>query len=104
MCFEFKKCSSKIKRTADTSKCISKRYEVCLNNTKDLFETPKMRINHYLNCNGKSSILESVLTTDALCCKVFGLQSWALQETNFAIVEAVWVECQENPKRTGRCI
>ena len=30
--------------------------------------------------------------------------AWALQETNFAIVEAVWVECQENPKRTGRCI
>ena len=36
--------------------------------------------------------------------KRFVYNAWALQETNFAIVEAVWVEYQENPKRTGRCI
>ena len=44
----------------------------------------------------------SQLTYCVAKCLVYN--PWALQETNFAIVEAVWVECQENPKRTGRCI
>ena len=83
MCFEFKKCFSKVKRTADTSKCSSKRYEVCLNNAKDLFETPKMRINHYLNCNEKALFSESVLTADVLCCEVFGLQCLGSSRNKF---------------------
>ena len=54
--------------------------------------------------------MEKVLFSEVLSqlrynvAKCLVYNAWALQETNFAIVEAVWVECQENPKRTGRCI
>ena len=54
--------------------------------------------------------MEKVLFSEVLSqlrycvAKCLVYNAWALQETNFAIVEAIWVQCQEKPKRTGKCI
>ena len=51
---------------------------MCLNKIIDLLEsihTTKVCIlNHYLNFSGKSFILASALTTNVLCCEVYGLK------------------------------
>ena len=53
----------------------------------------------------EKALFSEVFSQLTYCVAKFWVyNAWALQETNFAIVEAIWVQCQEKPKRTGKCI